>query len=279
MTKNPELCLIIEGAAGRMGQTLIRCAQKQGGMRVVAAHEKADHPDLGRDAGLVAGIGELGVAVTEPGAGEVSADVMIDFTFHAAVPGALHRAVAGGQGVVLGTTGLNEEEVRCVKEASAHVPVVWAPNMSLGVNVLLELIERTASLLGPEYDIEITEMHHRHKKDAPSGTALALAESAARGRGVDLKDVVRHGREGMTGERPAGEIGMHALRGGDVVGDHEVMLAADGERIALSHRASSREAFAMGALKAARWLKNRAPGRYDMRDVLGLHPEGDGARS
>ena len=152
----------------------------------------------------------------------------------------------------------------------AKIPVVQAANYSLGVNLLLELVKKAAAVLGPAYDIEITEMHHRHKKDAPSGTALMLANAAASGRGVDLKDVAVYGREGMTGERPEGEIAIHALRGGSVVGDHTVMFAGDVERVEITHRAQSREAFAAGAIAAAKWAVGRAPGAYDMRDVLGF---------
>ena len=260
--------IAILGAAGRMGQALIRCSSRLPELKVVAALEIAGHAELGQDAGLQAGIGNLQLPITTgPAKG---AAVVIDFTFHTAVPGNLAAAVAAKQAVVLGTTGLTDAEQAAVRIAATQIPIVWAANMSLGVNVLLDLVRRAAAILGPDYDAEIVEMHHHFKKDAPSGTALALAEALAKGRGVALKDVICHGREGMVGERPRGQIGMHALRGGDVVGDHTVMFACEGERVELTHRASSRESFAMGALKAASWLHGKKPGLYNMRDVLGL---------
>jgi len=260
--------IAILGAAGRMGQALIRCAPRLPGLKVVAALETAGHAALGQDAGLQAGIGAIQVPISAGAAKGV--DVVIDFTFHTAVTANLAAAVTARQAVVLGTTGLTEPEQAAVRAAAAQIPIVWAANMSLGVNVLLDLVRRAAAILGPDYDAEIVEMHHRFKKDAPSGTALALAEALAKGRGVALKDVICHGREGMVGERPRGQIGMHALRGGDVVGDHTVMFACEGERVELTHRASSRESFAMGALRAALWLHGKKPGLYSMRDVLGL---------
>jgi 4-hydroxy-tetrahydrodipicolinate reductase len=260
--------LAILGAAGRMGQALVRCARRFPDLRVVAALEAPGHAALGQDSGLLSGIGANRVPVSAgPAAG---ADVVIDFTFHTATPANVAAAVAANQGIVLGTTGLTEAEQAAVRAAAARVPIVWAPNMSLGVNVLLDLVRRAAAILGPDYDAEIVEMHHRFKQDAPSGTALALARSLAEGRGVKLQDVACHGREGMTGERPRGQIAIHALRGGDVVGDHTVMFACEGERVELVHRASNRESFAMGALRAALWLHGRKPGIYSMRDVLGL---------
>jgi 4-hydroxy-tetrahydrodipicolinate reductase len=180
------------------------------------------------------------------------------------------NAVKCKQAYVLGTTGLSKEEKQSVEDASKEIPIVWAPNMSLGVNLLLELVRRSASILGDDYDAEIVEMHHRLKKDAPSGTAIGLAEALAEGREVNLKDVVCYGREGITGERPKGEIAIHALRGGSVVGDHTVMFSADEERVEITHKAVSRKAFAKGALRAALWLSNCRPGIYNMRHVLGF---------
>ncbi len=259
----------ILGAGGRMGQTLVRCAQPFDALKITAAIEQDGHPALGQDAGLLAGIGASGLTVTTPSAA-ARADVVIDFTFHAAVPGNLARAVQAGQAYVLGTTGLTEDEKAAVTAASRQIPIVWSPNMSLGVNLLLELVRRAASVLDAAYDVEIIELHHRHKRDAPSGTALGLAEAVAQGRGVKLDDVVCCGREGVGPERPRNEIGLHAVRGGDIVGDHTVLFAADGERVEFVHRAASREAFARGALRAAHWVHGRAPGVYPMRDVLGL---------
>ena len=262
------LCII--GAGGRMGRMLTAAAFATPGLQVAAATEIPGSPLIGQDAGERAGVGGIGVPVTEPDAAP-AADIAIDFTFHAAVPGNLSRAMAkGAKGYVLGTPGLTDEERAAVLEAAKSIPIVWAPNFSLGVNILLDLVKRTAALLDDSYDVEIVEMHHRHKKDAPSGTALGLAEAAAAGRGVKLADEAVYGREGVIGERPRGQIALHALRGGDVVGDHTVIFAADGERVELAHKASSRSTFAFGAMRAARWLPGRAPGIYSMRDVLGL---------
>jgi len=258
----------ILGAAGRMGQALIRCSQRQPGITVVAAFETEGHAAIGQDAGLFAGVGPIKLPITAPKKND--ADVVIDFTFHTAVIANLAAAVAARQAYVLGTTGLTDAEQAAVNHAAQTIPIVWAPNMSLGVNLLLDLVRRAATTLGPEYDAEIVEMHHHFKKDAPSGTALGLANALATGRGVNLKDVACYGREGMTGERPSGQIGIHAVRGGDVVGDHIVMFATDGERVEITHRASSRECFANGALKAAAWLHGRKPGLYNMRNVLNL---------
>lgn len=265
--ESTRVCIL--GAAGRMGHALVRAAARQPGIRVTAAIEQAGHAALGRDAGENAAIAALGVPITaDPVA--AAADVVVDFTFHSAVPANVIRAVAQQQGYVLGTTGLTPEEKQVVLEAGTHIPIVWAPNMSLGVNILLDLVKRAAAALRDPYDIEVVEMHHRLKKDAPSGTALALAAAAAAGRGVRFEDVACYGREGLTGERPAGQIAVHALRGGDVVGDHTVIFATDGERVEITHKASSRECLASGALQAARWVHGKAPGIYSMRDVLGL---------
>ena len=195
---------------------------------------------------------------------------VIDFSYHTAVPAAIKKAADDGLAYVIGTTGLTPEEQSVVDEAAKRIPVVQSGNYSLGVNLLLELVKKAAKVLGPEYDVEVVEMHHRHKKDAPSGTALMLAKSAAEGRGVSLEEKAVYGRKGDIGERPEGEIAIHALRGGSVVGDHTVMFAGDVERVELTHKAQSREAFAAGALKALAWAKGKAPGKYTMRDVLGF---------
>ena len=262
------LCII--GAGGRMGRMLTAAAFATPGLQVAAATEIPGSPLIGQDAGELAGVGGIGVPVTEPDAAP-AADIAIDFTFHAAVPGNLSRAMAkGAKGYVLGTTGLTDEERAAVLEAAKSIPIVWAPNFSLGVNILLDLVKRTAALLDDSYDVEIVEMHHRHKKDAPSGTALMLAHAAADGRGVKLDDVACYGREGIVGERPEGQIALHALRGGSVVGDHTVMFAGDVERVEITHKAQGREAFAAGALRAAKWAAGQKPGKYTMRDVLGF---------
>lgn len=261
----------ILGAAGRMGQALVRNALAMEGLRVGAAVEKKGHPAVGRDAGLAGGAGEAKVLIgDDPRAALAAADVGIDFTFHTEVAANAELAAALGRPLVIGTTGLEPAEAERVRRAAAAVPVVWAPNYSLGINLLLNLVRTTAKTLGMDYDIEVVELHHHFKKDAPSGTALALAKAAAAARGQDLDKVAAHGRNGMVGERPKGEIGLHALRGGDVAGDHTVLFAADGERIELTHKASGRDALARGALLAARWVAGRKPGLYDMQDVLGL---------
>jgi len=263
--------VVIIGAAGRMGAALIRCASR---LECVALHGAVDNSECGRigeDAGIASGIEEAGVPITDDLAAACNgADVTIDFTFHTAVPGSIRTAAQHGVAGVIGTTGLTEDETAVVHEAAAKVPIVWAPNMSLGVNLLFAMTRKAASLLDESYDIEICETHHRHKKDAPSGTALRLAEKAAAGRNVDLDRVAIYGRHGDTGERPAGEIAIHSLRSGDVVGDHVVSFATEGERIELVHRASSRDTFANGALHAAQWVGAQTPGLYDMQDILGL---------
>lgn len=239
----------ILGAAGRMGQMLVKLAEADPSMTVVAKVDVAD-----------------GYDATWP----VGTDAVIDFTFHTAVPAYIEKAAAEGVAYVIGTTGLTEDEQARVDACLTKIPVVQAANYSLGVNLLLDLVRKAAAVLGPEYDIEITEMHHRHKKDAPSGTALMLAHAAADGRAVKLDDVACYGREGMTGERPQGEIALHALRGGSVVGDHTVMFAGEVERVEITHKAQGREAFAAGALRAASWAVGRKPGRYTMQHVLGF---------
>ena len=261
----------ILGAAGRMGEALIRCARALHTTRVVAAVERADHPGLGQDVGEAAGLGRIGVLLcADLVAAAEHAAVLIDFSDHRAVPGHAEVAVRLGKAMVIGTTGLDEGEARAVRAAAESIPVVWTPNMSLGVTLLFELVQQAARALGLDYDAEIVETHHRHKKDAPSGTGLHLAEAVARGRGQQLRDVACHGRDGIVGERPVGQIGIHAVRSGSVVGDHVVSLASETEIIELSHRALSRDAFAAGALRAAQWVAGRPAGLYGMKDVLGL---------
>jgi 4-hydroxy-tetrahydrodipicolinate reductase len=263
--------ITITGAGGRMGQMLVRQVAKTAGAKLVGGVEAPGGKALGRDAGEVAGLDALGVKITDdPAAAIGAAQVVIDFTVPAAT--VMHAGIAAGKGVamVIGTTGLSPEQARRVDDASKRVPIVWAANMSLGVNILLALAERTAALLGNDYDIDILEMHHRHKIDAPSGTALALGRAAAAGRKVGLEKVWRKTRDGHTGARPAGEIGFATLRGGDEVGFHTVMYAGIGERLELTHRAFSREIYANGALKAAQWVITQKPRLYEMKDVLGL---------
>ena len=263
--------IAIAGAAGRMGQMLIRQIEHTQGCSLSGAIEGASSNALGRDAGEVAGVGTKGVKIVSDAPSAIAAsEVVIDFTVPAATVAHARIAAEKGVAMVIGTTGLNPEQTAAVHEAARQSPIMWAANMALGVNILLALVEKTASMLDPSYDIEVLEMHHRHKIDAPSGTALALGRAAAAGRQVRLEDVWRKSRDGHTGARPAGEIGFATLRGGEEVGVHTVMFAAAGERLELSHRAFSRETYASGAVRAALWLKGKKPGLYGMKDVLGL---------
>jgi 4-hydroxy-tetrahydrodipicolinate reductase len=228
-------------------------------------------PLVGQDLGEVGGSGRLGIAVTESTEAVIRAsDVVIDFTAPEAT--AVHAALAArlGTPVVIGTTGLKAEQDRAVREAARQVPIVWAANTSLGINLLLGLVAQVAARLGPEWDIEIVEAHHRHKVDAPSGTALALGRAAAAARGVDFEAVAQRGRDGITGPRRPGDIGFAALRGGDNIGEHHVIFAGAGESLELTHRATNRAIYAKGAVRAARWLIGRPPGLYGMKEVLGL---------
>ena len=239
----------ILGAAGRMGHMLCDLVDRSEELELVAKCDvREDYPR------------------TWP----AGTEAVIDFTFHEAVPANIAKAAEEGVVYVLGTTGLTDDEQKAVDEAAKKIPVVQSGNYSLGVNLLLGLVAKAAEVLGVEYDCEVVEMHHRHKKDSPSGTALMLARAAAEGRGQDFDGVSVFGREGMVGERPQGEIAVHAIRGGSVIGDHTVMFAGDVERVEITHRAQTREAFAAGALRAALWAADRDPGIYSMRDVLGL---------
>jgi 4-hydroxy-tetrahydrodipicolinate reductase len=258
------------GAAGRMGTTIVRLLAETPGARLTAAVEHAGSPLVGRDAGSVAGAAAAAVSIGEarPGAGD--ADVWIDFSSPAETAATATSAAERGAALVVGTTGVDAPGREALAAAARRVPVVFAPNMSVGVNVLLRVVAEAARLLGPGYDLEIVETHHRSKRDAPSGTALRLAEALAEATGRDLGRDARYARQGDVGPRPAREIGVQTLRGGDVVGDHTVMFLGLGERIEITHRASSRETFARGAIRAALWTAGRAPGLYDMRDVLDL---------
>jgi 4-hydroxy-tetrahydrodipicolinate reductase len=263
--------IAIAGAAGRMGQMLIRQIEHTEGCALAGAIEGAASNALGRDAGEVAGVGAKGVKIVSDAPAAIgAAEVVIDFTVPAAT--VAHAKIAADKGVamVIGTTGLDPEQTALIHAAAKKVPIMWAANMALGVNILLALVERTASLLDPSYDIEVLEMHHRHKIDAPSGTALALGRAAAAGRKVELEKVWRKTRDGHTGARPTGEIGFAALRGGEEVGVHTVFFAAAGERLELTHRSFSRENYAAGAIAGSKWLKGKKPGLYGMKDVLGL---------
>ena len=261
----------IPGAAGRMGQALTRQVTATDGCTVVAATEVPGHAALGRDCGALAGLEPLGVAVGDDAQAMFrAADAVLDFTLPGAAARHAELAAAEGTILVVGTTGLGADEQAALEAAAAQTAVVQAPNMSLAVNLLFRLTEQVAGILDDDYDIEIVEMHHRHKIDAPSGTALGLGRAAARARGVAFDEVAARGRDGVTGARPRGEIGLAALRGGDVTGEHSVIFAADGERLELAVRSSNRQTYARGAVLAARWAEGRGPGLYTMADVLGL---------
>jgi 4-hydroxy-tetrahydrodipicolinate reductase len=240
--------VLIVGSKGRMGQALVACAGKTPGLEVVAQIDKGD--DL---ASVIGGC-----------------DVVIDFSAHSATAAVAELCAGQHKALVIGTTGHTDTDTFQIKRQTERIPIVWASNFSTGVNTLFWLTRKAAEILGPEFDLEVVEMHHRLKKDAPSGTAKTLAEILAEARKLQLNMAARHGRTGLVGERTPGEIGVHSIRGGDVVGDHTVIFANLGERLELTHKASSRDTFANGALRAAQWLVGRQPGLYNMQDVLGL---------
>lgn len=241
--------IIINGSRGRMGQALLSCAKDHPGLQVVAGL------DVGDD-----------LAAVLP-----QADAVIDFTHHDATAGVASLCAAQGKALVIGTTGHSEAEKASIRSAASRIPMVWASNYSTGVNTLFWLTRKAAEILGPSFDLEVIETHHRLKKDAPSGTATTLLEILGDVRKVQLDEALRHGRQGIVGARTPSEIGIHAVRGGDVVGDHTVLFAAVGERVELTHKASSRDTFAQGALRASAWVVGKPAGIYSMQDVLGLH--------
>lgn len=254
-----------------MGRTLVRVVAETAGVTLAAAIERPGALALGEDAGLLAGVGALGVPVTDDvAAAFAGADGVLDFTRPEATVAFSRAAADAGIAHIIGTTGFSDSDNAAIEEAARRAVIVRSGNMSLGVNLLAALVRRVANTLDAEFDIEIVEMHHRHKVDAPSGTALLLGEAAAAGRGIYLKDHAQRVRDGHTGERRAGDIGFATLRGGSVVGDHSVIFAGEGERIELTHKAEDRGIFARGAVKAARWAKGRKPGLYTMADVLGI---------
>ena len=240
--------IIITGSKGRMGKALIACAPGFHNLEVVGQIDQGDR---------------LGDVITK-------GDVVIDFSSHSATPGVVELCTKNKKAIVIGTTGHSEAEKSTIRNPQSSIPIVWASNFSTGVNTLFWLTRKAAEILGPDFDLEIVEMHHRLKKDAPSGTAKSLAEILADVRKLQLDQAARHGRNGIVGERTPGEIGIHSIRGGDVVGDHTVIFANAGERLELTHKASSRDTFANGALRAALWVVKQPPGLYDMQDVLGL---------
>lgn len=264
--------VIVAGAAGRMGQRISYMVNENPDLRLAAAFEHPDNPATGRDVGELAGFGTTGVNISA-GLDAVidQGDVIIDFTFHKATMEFAKKAAEHGRAMVIGTTGLSQENLATLKElASANFPCVQAPNMAVGVNVLFKLVEKTASILGDAYDVEIVEAHHRMKKDAPSGTALKLGEMAAGALSRDLAEVGVFERNGIIGERTDHEIGIQTVRAGDIVGEHTVYFAGAGERIEITHRAHNRDNFARGAALAAAWVADKPNGMYTMFDVLGL---------
>jgi 4-hydroxy-tetrahydrodipicolinate reductase len=263
--------MIVCGAAGRMGRTLIALIEQNEGAHLHAAVEAAGHESIGFDAGRLAGVGELGVPIAESYDSVVTAEtVTLDFTIANAAMEHLRTAVAKRAAIVIGTTGFDEAQRREIDELAPRTRAVIAPNMSVGVNVLLRLVSQAARILGSDFDPEIVEIHHRLKVDAPSGTALALGRAVADALHRDLEEDGRYGREGLVGKRTDREIGIMALRGGDVVGDHTVIFAGIGERLELTHRSQSRECLARGAVRAGLWLAGQKAGRYGMAEVLGL---------
>ncbi len=269
MTQQPAI--VINGVSGRMGRMLVSVVTASGRARLAGALERPGHPWVGQDLGIAMGAAPLGVTVSDdPQAALTGAQAVIDFTVPAATVALSPVAARLGVAHVIGTTGFSPDELQAIARSAAQGVIVRAGNMSLGVNLLVALTRRVAAALDADYDIEVVEAHHRHKVDAPSGTALMLGEAAAEGRGVTLADAADRARDGITGPRERGHIGFSVIRGGDIVGEHDVIFAAEGERIVLRHLATDRAIFARGALKAALWAQGRAPGEYDMAAVLGL---------
>jgi len=258
----------VSGAAGRMGMRILTLANEDPDLQVTAAIERPEHPDLGKDAGEIAGIGPIGVLLSEKQSSNM--EVLIDFSSPQSTLARLRSSVKNGTNMVTGTTGLTDEINTEIKDAAKSVALLASPNMSVGVNLLFNLVGEVAAALGEDFDVEIVEAHHRFKKDAPSGTALRLGECIAEALGRDLSKDGVHGRFGQVGERTTNEIGMHAIRGGDIVGEHTVYYAALGERIEVRHVAQSRDTFVRGAIRAAKFLAHKKPGLYTMDDVLGL---------
>ena len=263
--------VVVAGASGRMGGRLVSLVKESSDLQLVGAVERKGHQAIGADAGDIAGCGRIGVAVTDNLTALADrAEVLIDFTApdvslaHMAIMAAYRKTM------VIGTTGLSAKQLAELQKLAKQIPCVFSPNMSVGVNIILKVLAEMARAFGEDYDIEVTEAHHRLKKDAPSGTALKIAQVLADATGRDLDKVAAYGRKGMIGERKRGEIGIQVIRAGDIVGDHTVLFGGPGERIEVTHRAHSRDTFARGALRAARWVVTRPPGLYDMHDVLGL---------
>ncbi|MBN1506901.1 MAG: 4-hydroxy-tetrahydrodipicolinate reductase [Sedimentisphaerales bacterium] len=262
------LKLVVVGAAGRMGRRIVALGVESGRFDLVGAVEKADHPDFGKDAGLVAGVGRLDVAVG--GSWPATADVAIDFSLPEAAGTTAEACSTKAIPLVMGTTGLGDPQLAALKTAARKIPVLYGTNMSVGMNVLFSLVGKAAAMLGEDYDIEIIEQHHRFKKDAPSGSALTLAQNICEATGRPYPGCLTHGRSDKDTLRKKGEIGMHAVRAGDITGVHSVIYSTLGETITLSHTAHSRDTLVRGALRAAEWIVNKPPALYSMADVLGI---------
>lgn len=263
--------VVVLGCAGRMGRMLTDTVRASDKLKLSGALERPGHDWVGQDLGTARGEAAFGVTVTDdPLPVYAHSQVILDFTSPAATVATAALAAQARAVHVIGTTGMTDEDIAKLDAAARHAVIIRAGNMSLGVNLLVGLTRKVAAALGPEYDIEVIEAHHHHKVDAPSGTALMLGEAAAEGRGVELSKVRDSGRDGITGARKTGDIGFHAIRGGDIVGEHEVLFAGAGERIKISHIATDRQLFARGALQAALWGLDQKPGHYSMNDVLGL---------
>lgn len=265
------LNIAVTGAAGRMGRALINACHVNESCRLSAAIEQPGNSLVGSDAGDLAGLGPLNVTVVDSLADVIdSFDTLIDFTSPSSTLSNIALCTKHGKNIVIGTTGFDESGKQAITAAAQSSAIVFAPNMSVGVNLCLKLLDMAARVLGDEVDIEVIEAHHRHKVDAPSGTALRMGEVIADALGRDLSECAVYGREGVTGERDRKTIGFETIRAGDIVGDHTVLFAAEGERVEITHKASSRMTFANGAVRAANWLQQQQPGLYDMQDVLGL---------
>ena len=265
-----KIKIAIVGVGGRMGRMLIEASLKDDGVQLVAAIDQSGVPAIGKDAGELVGM-QCGVLVTtDVEAGIAKADCLIDFTRPEGTLDHLDICQRHKVAIVIGTTGFDEESKQVISEAARQIPVVFAPNMSVGVNVVFKLLDTASRILAEGYDVEIVEAHHKLKIDAPSGTALRMGEVVAQALGRDLKECAVYGREGVTGERDPSTIGFATVRGGDIVGDHTVMYCGTGERVEISHKAGSRMPYALGSLRAARFLTGRPNGLFDMQDVLGL---------
>jgi 4-hydroxy-tetrahydrodipicolinate reductase len=270
------LKIAVLGASGRMGRTVLECISEADDLAVVGAVTETTDPGLGKDAGENIGLKALGIPLTDDRAQALhDAHVAIDFTLPTAMIANVRASVDSGTALVIGTTGLEEKHLSVMSDASSKIPLVYGRNMSVGMNVFMNLIGRAAQALGPDYDVEISEAHHRDKVDSPSGTALALGEEVAKAQGRKLDDIAIHSRHGKTGPRVPGTIGFSVIRGGNIVGKHSVLFAAAEESIEFSHNAVERKSFARGALRAARWAADQAPGMYSMADALGLSNEDD----